>query len=271
MSPHNNPSHSQILDNQNLDRTAKLGIVNIERTANAAMPTLIIASELQNLHSHINQEFFGGELSEAVLTLDQTSKVSCGHFKPDSFISKNGTFAHEIGIGAGFVLKASPEEIISTMGHEMAHQAIWEQSEKKPSSGYHCKSWAILMEGTLGLVPSDTGREGGKKTGYRMCEYILPGGPFEHFITELICGQFSISWALATEELRAYRLAEVTGKNKFVEGVSGLSGSCPADSKKKRSKGKVKFQCPSCEKPAWAASSRLLICGDCHVELVERP
>ena len=45
-------------------------------------------------------------------------------------------------------------------------------------SGYHNREWAARME-TLGLIPSDTGRPGGKRTGQSMGHYVSDGGPFE--------------------------------------------------------------------------------------------
>jgi hypothetical protein len=48
----------------------------------------------------------------------------------------------------------------------------------KPSrNGYHNKGWGLLME-RVGLMPSSTGKPGGKRTGQKVSHYILADGPF---------------------------------------------------------------------------------------------
>ena len=44
-------------------------------------------------------------------------------------------------------------------------------------NGYHNREWAGLME-RVGLVPSDTGAPGWKRTGQRMTHYVAEDGPF---------------------------------------------------------------------------------------------
>jgi hypothetical protein len=48
---------------------------------------------------------------------------------------------------------------------------------KASRNGYHNKQWAAWME-RIGLMPSNTGEPGGKRTGQRMSHYILPDGAF---------------------------------------------------------------------------------------------
>src|SRR5262249_7332085 len=82
--------------------------------------------------------------------------------------------------------------VISTLGHEMAHH--WQHIFGKPSrNGYHNRQWAAKME-EIGLMPSDTGEPGGKKTGQRMSDYIIPGGPFEALCAQLIDRRLTIPW-----------------------------------------------------------------------------
>ena len=58
--------------------------------------------------------------------------------------------------------------------HEMVH--VWQHAHGKPGArGYHNKEWAAKMK-AIGLQPSSTGMVGGKETGQRMMDYIIPGG-----------------------------------------------------------------------------------------------
>ena len=50
-----------------------------------------------------------------------------------------------------------------------------------------------MME-TVGLVPSATGKPGGKKTGERVSDYVLYGGPFYHAALALIESGFKLGW-----------------------------------------------------------------------------
>jgi len=47
----------------------------------------------------------------------------------------------------------------------------------KPSGAYHNKEWAKMMH-AVGLMPSNTGKPGGKQTGQTVSHYIVTGGPF---------------------------------------------------------------------------------------------
>jgi predicted SprT family Zn-dependent metalloprotease len=65
---------------------------------------------------------------------------------------------------------------MSTIVHEMVHH--WQHHLGKPSrSTPHNTEWANKME-AIGLMPSSTGQPGGKRTGHRVADYILPGGAF---------------------------------------------------------------------------------------------
>ena len=60
---------------------------------------------------------------------------------------------------------------------------VWQHAFGKPSArGYHNKEWAAKMK-AIGLQPSSTGMVGGKETGQRMMDYIIPGGAFTKAMT----------------------------------------------------------------------------------------
>ncbi len=46
----------------------------------------------------------------------------------------------------------------------------------------------------IGLMPSDTGKPGGKKTGEKMADYAIDGGPFMQATEALLKTDFRITW-----------------------------------------------------------------------------
>ena len=101
-----------------------------------------------------------------------------------------------------------------------------------------------MME-DIGLMPSSTGEEGGKRTGQKMSHYIIPGGKFETITKILVGDNFNLKWC------------SVVGK-----------GMLDPDKKPKtRKKSKVKYTCPDCHQNAWARPEANLMCGECRVDM----
>ena len=92
-----------------------------------------------------------------------------------------------------------------------------------------------------GLMPSDAGQPGGKRTGERMTHYVIKGGRFSQVCGVLLASGLGISWAdRAGEE-------EARGK--------------------KKKPTRVKYTCPGCDFNAWAKPDAPLVCGDCELPL----
>jgi hypothetical protein len=87
----------------------------------------------------------------------------------------------------------------------------------------------------VGLMPSDTGAEGGKPTGQQVTHYIVPGGRFDRAADALLHGGFQLSW-------QSFKLATHSGKGKV---------------------SKLKYTCPDCGLNAWAKPGVHLVCGAC--------
>ncbi len=78
------------------------------------------------------------------------------------------------------------------MIHEQCH--VWQYHFGTPSrKSYHDREWASKME-SLGLIPSSTGHPGGHKTGQKMNDYLLAGGPAHLAITSLKASGFDMPW-----------------------------------------------------------------------------
>ncbi|MDO8981318.1 MAG: SprT-like domain-containing protein [Afipia sp.] len=186
-----------------------------------------------------NRRLFAGALPPCLITL-QRRKRSLGYFAGRRFKSADGVHVtDEIALNPTYFASSGAKDVLSTLAHEQAHQ--WQQHLGKPSgSGYHNKQWAVKMR-EIGLIPSDTGRPGGKMTGPRMSHYIEPGGLFDRVADRLIVKGFVLA---------------------FVE--------CESDDglalKKRLSK--TRYSCPACGLNAWAKPNAGLMCTTCKIVLV---
>jgi hypothetical protein len=97
-----------------------------------------------------------------------------------AFRDRDGCIGHEIAMNPAY-FHLGDTESFQTLVHEMAH--LWRHLHGKRNRkgghgapGYHDAVWADRME-AMGLMPSDTGKPGGKRTGYHMGDYAIEGGP----------------------------------------------------------------------------------------------
>lgn len=142
----------------------------------AKKPSQEIYSGLQSAYDHFNRSLFGGELPQAMIVLHR-KRGAHGYFWAKQFSDRTGESSlDEIALNPASLIR-DEQEALSTLVHEMCH--LWQHHFGKPSrSGYHNGEWATKME-SVGLVPSDTGEEGGKQTGQNMTHYIADGGAYD--------------------------------------------------------------------------------------------
>jgi predicted SprT family Zn-dependent metalloprotease len=119
----------------------------------------------------------------------------------------------------------------------MAH--LWQQDHGKPSrANYHNKEWARKME-EIGLIPSSTGKEGGKKTGQKMTHYIMSNGPFTKAFNDL-----------------------------SKKSIDYISSPLLKTEGKKRTASKIKYSC-QCGNNVWGKPSLMIICVGCNTIFLE--
>lgn len=202
-------------------------------------------------HSFFNKHLFNNELPQAVILMHR-KKNSYGYFHAERFVDKQkGELRNQKKIKATEVpyfdeISLNPDDfvgrpdiaILSTLVHEMAHQWQHNCAEKKAKGRYHDKVWAKKME-EIGLMPSTTGAEGGKKTGNRVSHYIMKGEKFEKFCLQFLKGK--------TIKLSSY----------------------PMIGKSAEKKNKIKYSCPSCNTNVWGKPELRVTCTDCGEEFVE--
>jgi len=200
----------------------------------------IYCDGLSKAYDYFNRQLFDGTLPPCLLTLQRKNRTY-GYFSPERMKSRDGAqVADEIALNPAHFLNRSTEEILSTLVHEMAH--LWQHHHGTPSrSGYHNKEWAKKMQ-ALGLIPTDTGKEGGKMTGQHMTHYIATDGAFARSCAELVAAGFD------------FALGDVVTE--------------PTQLKKPTKSGvRAKYTCSGCGLNAWARPDALLVCGECTLTM----
>jgi predicted SprT family Zn-dependent metalloprotease len=194
-------------------------------------PTSEAYPELMVAHRYFNERLFGGDLPTCLFTLNR-KPGSRGYFSAGRFENRNGEITDEIALNPDCFRQRSDRETLSTLVREMVH--LWQSrfGKRQSRSSYHNQEWAEKME-SLGLIPSDTGYPGGKRTGQRMTHYIQEGGPFDRLCAHLLNQGFKISWkSIATKK-------------------SGKSGR------------RVTYTCASCMATVWGKEGLAIHCDNC--------
>jgi hypothetical protein len=207
-------------------------------------PTQETATQFQTAYDYLNRHLFDNKLPGCLITL-QRQRSSYGYFSADRFDRKDGQRTDEIAINPQHLRCRSIVESLSTLAHEMKH--LEQHHFGKPGRGrYHNKEWADSME-AIGLIPSDTGRPGGKRTGDAVSHYIEPDGRFALAVEKLLATGFEITW----REVLSDR-ALLGGADGSDEGGASLSGK------------RTKYTCPhpECTLNAWAKAGAALLCGE---------
>lgn len=154
-------------------------------------PTEEAYAELQFAYDFYNRELFDNSLPACMITF-QREKRTMGYFSLKRFVRTDGSRCDEIALNPEYFALYPMIEVLQTLTHEMVHQ--WQCYFGKPSRAcYHNWEFASKME-SLGLMPSSTGRPGGKKTGQKISDYVIRGGLFEQVTARLLADGFAISW-----------------------------------------------------------------------------
>ena len=154
-------------------------------------PTDTAYSELQKAFDHFNRELFGGTLPPCLITM-QREKKTFGYFSHERWADKDNKKTDEIAMNPAMFAVVPLIEILQTMAHEQCHS--WQRHFGTPGRGrYHNAEFAKKMK-DIGLMPSSTGRPGGKETGDHMADYPIEGGLFLQAVDKLLTENFKITW-----------------------------------------------------------------------------
>ncbi len=160
---------------------------------------------------------------------------------------------------------------MQTLVHEMCH--LWQKHFGKRGRGrYHNDEWARKMK-EIGLIPSATGKPGGKQTGDSMSDYVFEGGAFEASFNRLITKKYVLSWLdrfPPTLKSYAETLHQLPEEVRFAmddDDLEQLGIQLAPEPMKK--KGTLSYKCPLCSLKAWGKPGLRLGCIACAVELTQ--
>lgn len=228
-----------------------------------------------------------------------------GYASHERWINQAQEFVDELAINPEYFLGGTLLEICQTLAHEQCH--IWQYHFGKPSRRkYHNAEWADKME-SIGLMPSDTGLPGGRRTGERMADYVIAEGRFLSVAKKFIADGFDLPWvdrrgvshepsqhAFSASGVPVgfpqsdWQLVKKIGfselESNFEPGASfEICTSLALPSKNKRDRSvenvvqfipaakkvtRAKYRCDCCGAQAWGKPSLNIICGDCNVPYI---
>lgn len=158
-------------------------------------PTEDSYRELIEAYDFFNRELFDNQLPGAIITVTRR-RHTAGYYSFGRFgvrdPRKSKSRYDEIALNPTHFGTRPIEYVLSTLAHEMVHQ--WQYHfGVRPRAGYHDTKWGDKMI-EIGLMPSSTGRPGGRKTGDVMSDYPIEGGRFVEKCVELITLEYRLSW-----------------------------------------------------------------------------
>lgn len=213
---------------------------------------------LEDLFNYYNEILFANELPDCLVNLSR-HKGAHGFFAPERW-KHESTHAviHEISLNPDTINRPD-KDWHSTLVHEMVH--LWQEAFGTPSRQcYHNKEWAAKME-SVGLMPTDTGKQGGKKTGQSMTHFVIEGKAFETAFSKI-----------HENDLIALKLPYLPTMPSITAALPSLgSGSSKKDEDEntsiKRAGIKVKYTC-FCRNNVWGKPDLKMLCMDCKEEFI---
>jgi hypothetical protein len=249
-------------------------------------PTEEAYAELQQAYDFYNGALFDGALPSCLITF-QRQKKTLGYFSSMRFGRRDGLKSDEIALNPEYFAVVPMVEVLQTLVHEQTH--LWQSHFGKPSRAcYHNQEWANKME-AMGLMPSGTGRPGGKRVGQFMSDYAILGGRFELATSELLATGFMISWldrfpvelpqrephpateapaALGGDGAPPSSLALPAAALVAPAANAQIASIIVAPRAGNRSN-RSKYSCPACSLNVWGKPGLRIACVDCSVVLQE--
>jgi transcription elongation factor Elf1 len=223
-------------------------------------------SAWQFAYDYFGRGLFSGGLPGCLITM-QRRRAMYGFFFGARFKSYDGKMRpDEIALNPSYLSHSEPRDGLATLVHEMVHQ--WQHHYGKPSrGGYHNMQWARKMI-DVGLVPSDTGQQGGKLVGQRVNHFIRENGPFDRLCDQLLKDGFVIPYVEVNfaEENEAALIAEELETRNSAQ----LRKQRAEELRKKKAASKSRYTCPGCDLPkhVWGKPGLHVICGECGERFV---
>lgn len=235
-------------------------------------PTRELYDFFTNAYDYFNRGLFEDMLAPCMLTV-QRQKGCMGLFYPERWITDKGQKCHELALNPSYFANYRLIELFQTLVHEQCH--MWQQEYGNPSrSGYHNRQWANKME-SIGLMPSDTGNPGGKRTGQCMSDYPIQRGRFLEVASEFLKTGRRLTWIDRYHTLDGKESSfEVGDNDKIIDDnlqtpIKALFQNLQSVDLQpmvvKTNKNKVKYLCKNCDINVWGKPELHIVCGKCGV------
>ncbi|MBU1249119.1 MAG: SprT-like domain-containing protein [Proteobacteria bacterium] len=225
-------------------------------------------SNLDYAFDYFNRHLFSNDLPDVMFTYQYKGRAY-GRYISRQFARRFKTAGKgkgdmvriaEIALNPKVFTICPDIEIFQTIVHEMAHH--WQYCYGKPSRyNYHNNEWRRVME-EMGLIPSNTGKPGGKKTGQAMADYPEPGGPFETLAKQLIASGYTVKYEIPWT---ARDMAKIQ------QAAANLDSHFPTTHVVAEPKviEKTKYQC-KCKNKVWGKPGLKLRCEECKTRFVRK-
>jgi hypothetical protein len=225
----------------------------------ARKPTAEQFDAYRGMYAYFNAALFAGELPEVLLNLSRRAG-SMGFYSAKRWEHVDGDLADEISINPDVMKRAGPREVAQTLVHEMCH--LWREHQPEPNRrGYHDHVWSKKME-DVGLMPSSTGKPGGRRVGQKMADYPIEGGLFLRAYNAMPSA-YSLPWRSdgpAGQPRRGRRARPQGAPTGELEGGEAEAGP--------RDRSKLKYSCPGCGINMWGKEGLAVACIGCVLRLV---
>ncbi|MGN6519986.1 MAG: SprT-like domain-containing protein [Dokdonella sp.] len=226
---------------------------------------------LQTIAAAFNRSLFDGELPSALFTLTR-GVGPLGHFSAERWRATSGETVGEIRLNPMLFGECSWLQLLQTIAHQQCH--LWQLTRGTPSRpGYHNAEWANKMQ-SIGLVPTSTGKPGGRTTGQRMDDFPDPDGHFIKACVALLDRDDAFPIGARWPEGHDPRpLVPPPVKLKLPRRIESRLFSRVAGWAERRSedgpdiasaKRKVKYACPTCRTRVWGRLGLRVLCQACR-------
>lgn len=202
-----------------------------------------LAGQLEKLFRMLNEDMFGGQLEQPIITIQSTPRAY-GHYSVSPIWTVNGEeLRHEINIGAGSLANRPIEEVVSTLLHEMVHyydDCVLHVVDCSNGGHYHNAKFKATAE-SVGLIVTKSDKYGWAHTAPSdsLIEWIL-----DHDIEEI---------RINRNESTGIR---ITGGNNAANGGVSVTTTTTKPHN-------YRYECPCCHAVARSGKPLRLICADC--------
>ncbi|NJM80980.1 MAG: SprT family zinc-dependent metalloprotease [Flavobacterium sp.] len=236
-------------------------------------PTIEFYSLFQFIYDYFNKDLFNNELPNCMIVITRKT-YTMGYYSNERWVNKDKKKTDELAMNPLYFSNRNFIEVLQTMAHEMCH--VWQFHFGNTSrGGYHNKEWGNKME-SIGLMPSNTGKVGGKKTGQQMMDYPIQNGVFFKSCFKLIENDiFETLWYDRTfkekvENITSNHENVIPEFNNVDDKIVDLlytpfQVETPIFESTQDSS-KSKYQCPNCRTNIWGKRNLSIICGLCDSE-----